>query len=115
MSTMRLATVVGATITTCVFVLTYALEALAGNNLLPRPVHATVNLTALIFWFGFIAALCRDHIVSHVSKRAGDILAAIDAAIQEVGDRRATAARVDALRQISAADTVGRRPHLVET
>ncbi len=106
MSTMRLRTIVGATITTCTLIMIYAMEALAHTILVPQGVNKLFVLATLIFWLSYVAAHCRDH-----------ILAAIETAVEEAGDRRATAARLDTLRQVGAADqnTFGRRPHLVET
>ncbi len=116
MSTMRLGTIVGATISTCTLIMIYTMEALAHTKLVPQGVNKLLVLATLIFWLSYVAAHCRDHVTRSVSQRAGDILAAIDAALEEAGDRRATAARLDTLRQVGTSDqnTFGRRPHLVE-
>lgn len=121
MSAMRLATVIGATGTTVILIMSYALEAIAGNDLIPHHLNTLFVMGALIWWFGFIAAHCRDTVNGHSDKRTTDVLAAIAEALsvvstslEEVGDRRATAARIDTLRQFQG-DQPPRRPHLVES
>lgn len=114
-STMRLITAAGAAITTVALFMSYGLEAAANIPLVPQHVDTLIRISVVVWWFGFIASYCRDTVSRRIDARAADVLVAIECAVEEAGDRRATTARIDTLRQFQASDMNGRRPHLVES
>lgn len=120
MSTMRLTTILGAGITTTAIIFCYVLEALAHADLIPDPIELFLLSAGVIWWLGFLSAYVRDAINKHTDARANGILAAIasalkevNTALEEVGDRRATAARIDTLAQMQDRANGHTGPHLV--
>lgn len=127
MSTLRLATLIGAISTTLLLVLAYVLEATAHKNLIPDPITALWRIATVITWLSFVAAYCRDSLITHIDRTAAQttdralatvlaavadsvnkvvpntnraldvVLRAIQDAVEEAGDRGATEARLDTI------------------
>ncbi len=93
-------------------VIGFALEVASGSELVPSKFGALLTFAIMLTWgaLGTVAILNRqDRNTAILLDRIGD-------AIEEAGDRRATAATLAALtEQRSATPVAPRRPHLVES
>ncbi len=112
MSAMRFSTLIAAVAATILLTLTYILEGVARADLVPEPVTVLGSVSVVISWLGFFCAHCRDTIIDTLTKRAAkhtsDVLVAINAAVEEAGDRRATEARIDTIAAYNQVPPQGR-------
>ncbi len=97
MSPMRLAALLTAIAISVAVVFLHILEATAHAALAPDPVIRLLCLGAILAWIAFLSAHCRDGVNRHADRNTTVILRAIDQAVEEAGDRRATDARIDTL------------------
>ncbi len=108
MSAMRLSTLIAAITATLALVLSYILEAVANADLVPEPVALLASVTVIVTWLGFFCAHCRDTVIEDSTKKAADILDAINTAVTEAGDQRATEARLDTIAAFNQVPPQGR-------
>ncbi len=119
MSTLRLTTLIVGIAAVVLLIGAYALEGVAGAELVPGPVMMLLRVATVIVWLGFFSAHCRDTLIAHIDKTAanavqivvpntnralGLVLAAIQEtmteAMNEAEVRGATEARIDTLSKL---------------
>ncbi len=112
MSAMRLITLISAITASLTLVTSYILEAVAKADLVPEPIALLGSVSVIVSWLGYFSAHCRDTVITAVTenstKRAADILVAVNAAVEEAGDRRATEARIDTIAALNQVPAQGR-------
>ncbi len=112
MKALRMSAFITALIATCVLMSVYAFETAATIEV-PKLLSRTLFLITQTAWEGTVATHCCVVLQRHIAHHAGNILAAIDKAVEEAGDRRATQAHLDALERLTRQPVAHRGPTLV--
>jgi hypothetical protein len=95
-------------------ILCFVFEIAARRDLVPTTCAALVTIAVIVSWNGVLTGLVLNRLDRHAAGNLDRVLARIDAAVEEAGDRRSIQTAVDALRQSDSWPTEARRrPTLV--
>jgi hypothetical protein len=107
MSPSRLTALIAGIVTGCLFAFVVLYDVSLPQVTIPPPVTQGLAVATGVFWISYVALSCRDATNAHADRNLDRLLAALADAIDETGDRRATAARLDALQHLN--QQAGRR------
>ncbi len=106
------ALVAAASVTTAAKFIGFALEVAAHDDIIPTKFGALLTVTIIVTW----GALGTAAILNRIDRRTALIVDRIAEAVEEAGDRRATAATLAHLAEQHGAIPISqRRPHLVDS
>jgi hypothetical protein len=100
-----------ASVTTATKFIGFAFEVASSSELVPNKLGALLTVVIIVSWGGLFTAA----VINRNDRNTALILERISEAVEEAGDRRATAATLAALSDRSAMNVGPRRPHLVES
>ncbi len=112
MKALRLAAFIVAIIATCILMSVYTFETAVHIDV-PKLLTKALMLLTQTAWEGTVATHCCVILQRGTATTEAAILAAIDKAVEEAGDRRATQAHLDALERLTRQPVIHRGPTLV--